>query len=497
MSCASAASRLPSFDLKGQVIMIKGYEVVVGLEVHAELNTATKIYCSCRNSFGLEVNTQVCPICLGMPGTLPTLNEKVVEYAIKMGHALNCGINRICKQDRKNYFYPDLPKSYQISQADIPLCYDGYLDVLTDDGVKRIGIERIHIEEDAGKLLHSDKFDGSLVDFNRCGVPLIEIVSRPDMRGSGEAKAYLETIKSILKYIDISDCKMQEGSIRCDVNVSVHKPGEPFGTRCEMKNVNSFSAAVRGIDYEANRQIALLEAGGTVVQETRRWDDAKGESVSMRSKEDAQDYRYFPEPDLLTIVVPEEKVLSLRNSLPELPNAKIMRYIDSFGLSRNDAAMIVDVPEKSKLFDDCITAGCEAPKLLANWVLGEISKFMNEGTAIADTNLTAEKLVKIINYINSGKISTAAGKTVFDAVLTDNADVDKVIEEKSLSQISDLSMLDDIAKKVISENEKSVSDYKNGKTNALGYLVGQCMKASKGKANPGAMKEIILKYLSE
>lgn len=476
--------------------MIKGYEVVVGLEVHAELNTETKIYCSCKNSFGLEVNTQVCPICLGMPGTLPTLNEKVVEYAIKMGHALNCSINRICKQDRKNYFYPDLPKSYQISQADIPLCQNGYLDVFVGDEIKRIGIERIHIEEDAGKLLHSDKFDGSLVDFNRCGVPLIEIVSRPDMRSSEEAKAYLETIKSILKYIDISDCKMQEGSIRCDVNVSVHKPGEPFGTRCEMKNINSFSAAVRGIDFEANRQIELIESGGTVVQETRRWDDAKGESVSMRSKEDAQDYRYFPEPDLLTIVVEQEKVDYLKDTLPELPNARIQRYIKDFGLSYKDAAMIVDVPEKAKFFDECIEAGCEAPKLLSNWILGEISKFMNEGTAIADTKLTAAKLAKILNYINSGRISTSAGKTVFDAVLSGVEDIDAFIEEKSLSQISDASLLEDIAKEVIAANQKSVQDYKNGKTNALGYLVGQCMKASKGKANPGAMKDIVLKYLS-
>ncbi len=448
--------------------MIKGYEVVIGLEVHAELNTKTKIYCSCKNSFGLEVNTQVCPICLGMPGTLPTLNESVVDYAIKMGHALNCGINRICKQDRKNYFYPDLPKSYQISQADIPLCHDGYLDVLVNGDTKRIGIERIHIEEDAGKLLHSDKFDGSLVDFNRCGVPLIEIVSRPDMRSSEEAKAYLETIKSILKYIDISDCKMQEGSIRCDVNVSVHKPGEPFGTRCEMKNVNSFSAAVRGIDYEASRQIELLESGGTVVQETRRWDDAKGESISMRSKEDAQDYRYFPEPDLLTIVVPEEKVKMLKDTLPELPNAKIMRYISDYSLSQIE------------FFDDCISAGCTAPKLLSNWILGEISKFMNEGVSIEQTSLTASMLAKLVNYISSGKISTAAGKTVFDAIINENADdIDKVIEEKSLAQISDISMLEELAKEVLAANEKSVQDYKNGKTNALGYLVGQCMKASK------------------
>lgn len=478
-------------------MMIKGYEVVVGLEVHAELNTKTKIYCSCKNSFGLEVNTQVCPICLGMPGTLPTLNEKVVEYAIKMGHALNCGINRICKQDRKNYFYPDLPKSYQISQADIPLCHDGYIDVIMGDGVKRIGIERIHIEEDAGKLLHSDKFDGSLVDFNRCGVPLIEIVSKPDLRGSDEAKAYLETIRSILRYIDISDCKMQEGSIRCDVNVSVHKPGEPFGTRCEMKNVNSFSAAVRGIDYEANRQIELIESGGTVVQETRRWDDAKGESVSMRSKEDAQDYRYFPEPDLLTIVVPEEKVQMLKDTLPELPNAKIMRYVDDYGISNYDAAMIVDVPEKSVFFDKCLGIGCKAPKLLSNWILGEISKFMNEGIAIEDTMLTPEKLVTIVNYISDGKISTAAGKTVFDIIMNEDKDIDSVIEEKSLSQVSDISALEAIADEVLAANEKSVNDYNNGKTNALGYLVGQCMKASKGKANPGIMKDIILSKLTK
>ena len=478
-------------------MMIKGYEVVVGLEVHAELNTKTKIYCSCKNSFGLEVNTQVCPICLGMPGTLPTLNEKVVEYAIKMGHALNCGINRICKQDRKNYFYPDLPKSYQISQADIPLCHDGYIDVIMGDGVKRIAIERIHIEEDAGKLLHSDKFDGSLVDFNRCGVPLIEIVSKPDLRGSDEAKAYLETIRSILRYIDISDCKMQEGSIRCDVNVSVHKPGEPFGTRCEMKNVNSFSAAVRGIDYEANRQIELIESGGTVVQETRRWDDAKGESVSMRSKEDAQDYRYFPEPDLLTIVVPEEKVQMLKDTLPELPNAKIMRYVDDYGISNYDAAMIVDVPEKSVFFDKCLGIGCKAPKLLSNWILGEISKFMNEGIAIEDTMLTPEKLVTIVNYISDGKISTAAGKTVFDIIMNEDKDIDSVIEEKSLSQVSDISALEAIADEVLAANEKSVNDYNNGKTNALGYLVGQCMKASKGKANPGIMKDIILSKLTK
>ncbi|MEG0018747.1 MAG: Asp-tRNA(Asn)/Glu-tRNA(Gln) amidotransferase subunit GatB, partial [Hydrogenoanaerobacterium sp.] len=311
------------------------YEIIVGLEVHAELKTKTKIFCGCKNEFGSEVNSNCCPICMGMPGTLPTLNEKVVEYAIKMGHATNCSINRICKQDRKNYFYPDLPKAYQISQFDIPLCEHGHLDVILDDegNTKRIGITRIHIEEDAGKLIHDESFAGSLVDFNRCGVPLIEIVSEPDMRGSAEAKAYLDTIKAILQYIDVSDCKMQEGSIRCDVNVSVRPVGQnEFGTRVEMKNVNSFSGAVHAIEYESKRQIEVLEAGGVILQETRRWDEPNGRNVLLRSKEDAQDYRYFPEPDLLTIVLTEEYVNALKAGLPELPNSKIKRYMKEYGL---------------------------------------------------------------------------------------------------------------------------------------------------------------------
>ncbi|MBZ4669815.1 MAG: aspartyl-tRNA(Asn)/glutamyl-tRNA(Gln) amidotransferase subunit [Clostridiales bacterium] len=478
--------------------MMNDYEVVIGLEVHAELNTESKIYCDCKNAFGLEVNTQVCPVCMGMPGALPTLNEKVVEYAIKMGHALNCKINNVCKQDRKNYFYPDLPKAYQISQSDVPLCQNGYLDVMIDGKIKRIGITRIHIEEDAGKLLHDDAFAGSLVDLNRCGVPLIEIVSEPDMRSSAEAKAYLDTIKSILQYLDISDCKMQEGSIRCDVNVSVHKKGEPFGTRCEMKNVNSFSAAVRAIDYEAKRQIELLEAGGTVEQETRRWDDAKGISITMRSKEDAQDYRYFPEPDLLTIVVDESKVRELKESLPELPNAKIARYVNDFGLPQNDAALIVDVPEKAKLFDECIKVGGCSPKIISNWILGDISKYMNEtGKSISETHLSAERLAKLFSVIEKGVISNAAGKIVFEAIISEDKDPMDVIKEKNLAQNSDADYLEKLARDVLAQNEKSVTDYKNGKTNALGFLVGQCMKASQGKANPGMMKEIVLKMLSE
>lgn len=478
--------------------MVKeGYEVVIGLETHAELNTESKIYCSCKNQFGLEVNTQVCPVCMGMPGTLPTLNEKVVDYAIKMGHALNCTINTVCKQDRKNYFYPDLPKAYQISQAEVPLCQNGYVDIYVDGEEKRIGVTRIHIEEDAGKLLHSDKFSGSLVDLNRCGVPLIEIVSEPDMRSSAEAKAYLETLKSILQYLGICDCKMQEGSIRCDVNVSVHKPGEPFGTRSEMKNVNSFSAAVRGIDYEVNRQIEILKSGGVVDQETRRWDDEKGVSVSMRSKEDAQDYRYFPEPDLLTIVVDKERIASLKDEIPELPNKKLIRYIKEFGLNIKEAAAISENFEKAEFFDKCVSFESISPRSVCNWLLGDIARFENANNiSVWDTCLTPEKLVELISVIDSGKISNAAGKTVFDIIVKEDRDITEIIEEKSLAQVSDVSALETIADEVLLQNEKSVSDYKNGKTNALGFLIGQCMKASRGKANPSLMKDIILKKLN-
>ncbi len=478
---------------------MKDYELVVGLEVHAELNTESKIFCDCKNAFGLEVNTQVCPICMGMPGTLPTLNEKVVEYAVKMGHALNCAINNVCRQDRKNYFYPDLPKAYQISQADVPLCEHGKLEFMVDGEMKTVRITRIHIEEDAGKLLHEESFAGSLVDLNRCGVPLIEIVSEPDIRSSAEAKAYLETIKSILQYIGISDCKMQEGSIRCDVNVSVREKGaKEFGTRSEMKNVNSFSAAVRGIEYEQKRQIELLEKGEKVVQETRRWDDAKGMSFTMRSKEDAQDYRYFPEPDLLTIVVDEKKVEELKESIPELPNAKIKRYVKELGLSQMDATLIAEDMEKSALFDKSVAIGNCKPKNISNWLLSDISKYVNEtGKLISETNLTAEKLCTLIERIEKGVISNSAGKKVFDEIMANGGEVDAIIESKGLAQNSDADFIVNLVKEVFANNEKSINDYKNGKTNALGYLVGQCMKASKGKANPGIVKETVTKMLEE
>ena len=475
------------------------YEMIVGLEVHAELKTKTKIYCGCKNEFGAEVNTNCCPICTGMPGTLPTLNKKVVEYAIKMGHATNCSINRICKQDRKNYFYPDLPKAYQISQFDIPLCEHGYLDCIVNENgdTKRIGITRIHIEEDAGKLIHDDSFAGSLVDFNRCGVPLIEIVSEPDIRSVVEAKAYLDTIKSILQYIDVSDCKMQEGSIRCDVNVSVHKPGEPFGTRVEMKNVNSFSGACRAIEYEANRQIEILEQGGEITQETRRWDDMKGCNFLLRSKEDAQDYRYFPEPDLLTIVVEQETVDRLKAELPELPNKKIKRYMEEYGLPHFDSNLLVENIATDRFFEQCIALDVCPPKAIANWLLGDVTRILHEkNIEITETSLTPKKLTDMIVLITKGTISNTAGKTVLEEIIFSDKLPEDVVQEKGLAQVSDTSVLEGIARSVLAANAKAVEDYKGGKTNVIGFLVGQCMRQSKGQGNPAVLKEIILKLIA-
>ncbi len=475
------------------------YEIVVGLEVHAELNTKTKIYCSCKNEFGAEVNTNCCPVCMGLPGALPTLNKKVVDYAIKMGHACGCKINRICKQDRKNYFYPDTPKAYQISQFDVPLCENGHVDAIIDDdgNTKRFGITRIHIEEDAGKLIHDDSFEGSLVDFNRSGVPLIEIVSEPDMRSSADAKAYLESIKSILQYIGISDCKMQEGSIRCDVNVSVMPKGsKEFGTRVEMKNVNSFNGTVRAIDYEANRQIEILEKGGVILQETRRWDDAKGMNFLLRSKEDAQDYRYFPEPDLLTINVPEERVQELKDSLPELPNHMILRYMHDYKLPLFDSNLFMENPDKAELFEECMAKNNCEPKNVSNWILGDISRILNEkNIKISDTKLNAENLCSMIQMIESKEISNASGKVIIEEIMFTDKTAKDVVNEKGLAQISDNNALEDVVKSVIEANPKALEDYKNGKTNVMGYLVGQCMKASKGKGNPAILKELMEKHL--
>ena len=470
------------------------YETVVGLEVHAELSTKSKIFCSCKNEFGREVNTNVCPVCMGLPGTLPVLNKQVVEYAIKMGQAMNCSINGTTKQDRKNYFYPDLPKAYQISQFDIPLCVNGYLDVLVGGEVKRIGITRIHIEEYAGKLIHDDAFGGTLADYNRCGVPLIEIVSEPDIRSADEAKAYLDTIRTMLLYLGISDAKMQEGSIRCDVNVSVRPLGSnEFGTRVEMKNVNSFSAAHRAIEWEARRQIDVLSNGGTIEQETRKWDDVKGASFLMRTKEDAQDYRYFPDPDLLTYVIPEEKIAAIKASIPELPVPKMLRYMKDFGLSNGEAELLTQDKYVAEFFEDTLVEGGCTPKSVSNWILGDIYKTMNERhCGIQNLMLTPKNLAKMVSLIEKKTISNAAGKTILEIIIDEDRDPDEIVKEKGLAQVSDTSALQAIVDKVLANNEKAVSDYKRGKTNVLGYLVGQCMKESRGQGNPSILKDMVV-----
>ncbi|ADU26596.1 Asp-tRNA(Asn)/Glu-tRNA(Gln) amidotransferase subunit GatB [Ethanoligenens harbinense] len=475
------------------------YEIVVGLEVHAELSTKSKIYCSCKNAFGAEVNTECCPVCTGLPGALPVLNEKVVESAVRMGYALGCTINPVSKQDRKNYFYPDLPKAYQISQFDIPLCEHGYVDVLVDGEEKRIGVTRIHIEEDAGKLLHGDSFSGTLVDFNRCGVPLIEIVSEPDMRSAAEAKAYMETLRDILLALDVSDCKMQEGSMRADVNVSVRpKDSTTFGTRVEMKNVNSFSAAAHAIEYESKRQIEVLENGGVIEQETRRWDDTQGKNFVMRSKEDAQDYRYFPEPDLGVIVLDEDYLASLKESIPELPNKRRVRYMNDYGLPEFDAGLLALDPERTAFFEAALAVGGAAPKALANWLIGDVARLLaDKNQVLSQTSLTPEALVKLTALIEKGTISNTAGKAVLEELFANGGDPEAVVREKGLAQVSDTAALEAIVKDVLAQNEKSVVDYKKGKTNAAGYLVGQCMRASKGKANPQIVRELVQNALDE
>ncbi len=474
------------------------YEIVIGLEVHAELSTKTKIFCNCSTEFGAEPNTHVCPICMAMPGTLPVLNEKVVEYAVKAGLATGCEISRDSKNDRKNYFYPDLPKSYQISQFDKPLCEHGYIEIDTKEGKKKIRLLRIHIEEDAGKLNHNEFSGGSLVDLNRAGVPLIEIVSEPDMRSSKDAENYLRKIKSILEYIEVSDCKMQEGSLRADVNVSVRKKGaKEFGTRTEMKNMNSFRSIVRAIDYEAERQIEEIENGNTITQETLRWDDVSGKTFSMRDKEDAQDYRYFPEPDLVAIRLSEEYIENIKNNLPELPESRKERYLQEYKLSEKDSRMLTASKYLSNMFEQAL-AICGNPKAVANWMLSDVSRILNEKELEPDKiPFKPEQLAKMIELIDKGTISSAIGKKVLEELFENPRDPEEIIKEKGWIQISDEGAIKEVVMRILENNPQSIIDFKNGKDRALGFLVGQAMKETKGKANPQMLNKMFLEELNK
>ena len=474
------------------------YEIVIGLEVHAELSTKTKIFCNCPTEFGAEPNTHICPVCTAMPGALPVLNEKVVEYAVKAGLATNCEIERNSKNDRKNYFYPDLPKSYQISQFDRPLCKHGYVEIEEEGEKKKIGITRIHIEEDAGKLNHNEFNGESLVDLNRAGVPLIEIVSEPDMRSSSDAENYLRKMKSILEYIEVSDCKMQEGSLRADVNVSVRKKGaKEFGTRTEMKNMNSFRSIVRAIDYEAQRQIEVLEDGGKIDQETLRWDDVSGRTFSMRDKEDAQDYRYFPEPDLVAIRLSEEYIQAIKETLPELPESRKGRYLTQYQLSQKDAKMLTNSKYMSDLFEQALEI-CGNAKAVANWLLSDVSRILNEKEMEPDQiPFTAEQLAKMIMLIEKGTISSAIGKKVLEELFENPKDPEEIVKEKGWIQISDEGAIKEVVMKILENNPQSISDYKAGKDRALGFLVGQAMKETKGKANPQMLNKMFLEELNK
>ena len=477
---------------------MRDYEMVIGLEVHCELSTESKIFCGCSTKFGGAPNTHVCEVCSGMPGTLPTLNKQVVEFAVKAGLALNCDITRNNKFDRKNYFYPDLPKAYQISQLYCPICRNGRVDIKTSQGEKSIGIHEIHMEEDAGKLVHDEATGMTRVDFNRCGVPLLEIVSEPDFRSAEEVIAYLTKIRDTMQYLGVSDCKMQEGSMRADVNLSVRPRGQAeFGTRTEMKNIASFKAIERAIEYECERQIDLIEGGGEVVQETRRWDDEKEYTYAMRSKEDAQDYKYFPDPDLMPIVISEEYLESVKASLPELADAKRERYVSELGLTEYDADIITGNVTVVKVFE---TAGakCGNYKDAANWILTDLLKlYKDEGVTPEDKEFDGDKLGTIIKMVNDGKINRKSGKKILTAVFEEDVDPEEYADKNGLAQVSDASAIEPAIKKVIAENTKAVDEYKAGNTKNIQFLIGQSMRELRGKADPKTVKDILEKLLSE
>lgn len=478
--------------------MAKEYETVIGLEVHVELATKTKIFCGCSTEFGGEPNTHTCPVCTGMPGSLPVLNRQVVEYAMAVGLAANCQINQKCKFDRKNYFYPDNPQNYQISQLYLPICHDGWVEIESGNGTKKIGIHEIHMEEDAGKLIHDDWDDCSLVDYNRSGVPLIEIVSEPDMRDSQEVIAYLEKLRLMIQYLGASDCKLQEGSMRADVNLSVREAGsEKLGTRTEMKNLNSFKAISRAIEGEKNRQIDLLEDGEAVLQETRRWDDGKECSYPMRSKEDAQDYRYFPDPDLVPVEISDEWIEEIKGRQPELPTEKRERYRQEFGIPQYDAEILTSSKRLADIFE-ATTAICQKPKKVSNWLMGEALRLLKEHSLEPeDLRFSPENLAKLIQLADAGTINNKVAKEVFGVIFSQDIDPEKYVEEHGLKSVSDEGALRSVLEEIVAANPQSVADYKGGKKKAIGFLVGQAMKAMKGKADPGAVNQILLELLSK
>ena len=478
--------------------MSKQYETVIGLEVHVELATKTKIFCACSTAFGGAPNTHTCPVCTGMPGSLPVLNKQVVEYALAVGLATNCQIHQYCKFDRKNYFYPDNPQNYQISQLYLPICHDGGVEI-EGAGVKKIiGIHEIHMEEDAGKLVHDEWEDCSLVDYNRSGVPLIEIVSEPDMRSAEEVIAYLEKLRQIIQYLGASDCKLQEGSMRADVNLSVCEVGaEKFGTRTEMKNLNSFKAIAHAIEGERERQIELIEAGRKVIQETRRWDDNKESSFTMRSKEDAQDYRYFPDPDLTPVVISDEWIAEVKARQPELRSEKLERYKKEFDIPDYDAQIITNSKHMADLFE-AATAICKKPKKVSNWLMGETLRLLKENNMDPeDLSFAPENLAKLVDLADAGTVNSSVAKEVFEQIFKENVDPEVYIEEHGLKTVNDEGALKATIEQIVSENPQSVADYKGGKKKAIGFLVGQTMKAMKGKADPASVNKILKEILDQ
>ena len=476
--------------------MSKNYETVIGLEVHVELATKTKIFCGCSTAFGGAPNTHTCPVCTGMPGSLPVLNKQVLEYAVAVGIATDCDITRYCKFDRKNYFYPDNPQNYQISQLYLPICRNGKVEITTEEGTKYIGIHEIHMEEDAGKLIHDDWDDCSYVDYNRSGVPLIEIVSEPDMRSADDVIAYLEKLKMIVQYLGASDCKLQEGSMRADVNLSIREVGaKEFGTRTEMKNLNSFKAIRRAIEGERERQIDILEAGGKVVQETRRWDDNAAESFAMRSKEDAQDYRYFPDPDLVPISLSEAFLENIRNNQPEFRPEKMERYKKEFGIPEYDISIITESKKMADIFEETVAKGADAKKV-SNYLMGETMRILKEKELDPqDISFKAESLAKLIKLQESKAINGTVAKEVFKVMFFEDIDPEQYVEEKGLKTVNDEGALRKTVEMVIANNPQSVEDYHNGKEKAIGFLVGQTMKAMQGKADPASVNKMLKELL--